>query len=126
MIGAANFNVWWSNIQANWTYTSSFRTFSVDKAVGHNNDSATHPSHFIVQNDKQHIIIIEGPANDASKSIIYSGPYLVGDGEEKTPVTISFVENLQTGKLDMVLHVEDQSYTFKNDGTKFVTPPQGV
>ena len=124
-IGAAYVNAWWTNTQNDWTYTAQFRTFSVNKAVGHNNDSAAHPSHFIVQNDNRHIIIIELPANDVSKSLIYSGPFLVGDGEERTPVTISFVENLQTGRLDMVLQVQDQTYVFTNNGTKFVPPAAG-
>ena len=121
-LGAAYINVWWMNTQNDWTYTQAFRTFSIDRAVGHNNDSATHPSHFIVQNDKRHIIIIELPADDFSKSIIYSAPTLIGEGQEKTPATISFVENAQTGRLDIVLHVEDQTYIFTNNGTKFVTP----
>jgi hypothetical protein len=124
-IGAAYLNVWWTNTQNDWTYTQAFRTFSLDKAVGHNGDSNARPSHYIVQNDNRHIIIIELPANDVSKALIYSGPFLVGDGEERTPVTISFVENLQTGRLDMVLHVQDQTYVFANNGTKFVPPPGG-
>ena len=121
-ISGAWVNKWWTDIQNDWTYTQTFRTFSVDKVVGHNNDSASHPSHFIVQNDKRHIIIIELPADDWSKSIIYSAPTLIGDGQEKTPATISFVADAQTGRLDLVLHVQDQNYLFVNNGTKFVTP----
>src|SRR5713101_8374230 len=121
-IGAAYLNTWWINTQNDWTYTQAFRTFSVNEAVGHNGDSEAHPSHFIVQNDNRHIIIIELPANDVSKALIYSAPTLIGDGQERTPATISFVENSQTGRLDMVLHVEDQTYLFPNNGVKFVTP----
>jgi hypothetical protein len=120
-ICAAYINVWWTNTQNDWTYTQTFRTFSLDRAVGHNNDSNAHPSHFIVQNDKRHIII-ELPADDWSRALIYSAPTLIGDGQEKTPATISFVENMQTGRLDLVLHVQDQTYIFTNNGTKFVTP----
>lgn len=113
---------WWQNTQNDWTYTAQFRTFSINQAVGHNNDSNTHPSHFIVQNDNRHIIIIELPANDVAKAIIYAAPTLIGDGQDKTPATISFVENSQTGRLDLVLHVQDQTYLFTNNGQKFVTP----
>ena len=113
---------WWTNTQNDWTYTAQFRTFSTDAVVGHNHDSSSNPSHFIVQNDKRHIIIIELPADDFSKSIIYSAPTLIGDGQEKTPATISFQANVQTGRLDMVLHVENQTYLFSNNGTKFVAP----
>ncbi len=121
-ISGAWVTTWWTDTQNDWTYTQAFRTFSINKAVGHNHDSAAHPSHFIVQNDNRHIIIIELPANDWSKAVIYSAPTLIGDGQEKTPATISFQANPQTGRLDMVLHVEDQTYIFTNNGTKFVTP----
>ena len=121
-ISGAWMNKWWTDTQNEWTYTAQFRTFSIDAVVGHNHDSSSHPSHFIVQNDKLHIIIIELPADDSSKSIIYSAPTLIGDGQEKTPVTISFQANPQTGRLDMVLHVENQTYLFPNNGTKFITP----
>jgi hypothetical protein len=121
-IGGAWINTWWTATQNDWTYTQAFRTFSIDMVVGHNHDSPSHPSHFIVQNDKRHIIIVELPADDWSKAIIYSAPTLIGDGQEKTPATISFQADPQTGRLDMVLHVEDQTYIFTNNGTKFVTP----
>jgi len=115
---------WWYTTQNDMTYTKAFRTFSVDYAVGHNNDSSANPSHFIVQNDKRHIIILELPADDASKTVIYTGPQLIGDGQERTPVTISFSLNAQTGRYDMVLHVQDQTYVFTNNGKKFVPPQQ--
>src|SRR5712692_24328 len=121
-VGAAWVSNWWTNTQNDWTYTQAFRTFSTDKAVGHNGDSDAHPSHFIVQNDNRHIVIIELPADDASKSLIYFGPMLIGDGQDRTPVTISFQLNLRTGRFDMVLHVQDQNYVFTNNGTKFVEP----
>src|SRR5215469_14944380 len=121
-ISGAWVNNRWTEPQNDWTYTQAFRTFSIDEVVGHNHDSASHPSHFIVQNDKRHILIIELPADDWSKAILYSAPTLIGDGQEKTPATISFQANVQTGRLDMVLHVEDQKYLFPNNGTKFVTP----
>src|SRR5713226_2125278 len=119
-VGASWVSNWWTNTQNDWTYTAQFRTFSVDKAVGHNGDSNAHPSHFIVQNDKRKILIIEFPADDTSKAIIYAAPTLIGDGQEKTPVTLSFQLNLQTNRLDMVLHVQDQTYIFPNKEEKFV------
>lgn len=69
-----------------------------------------------------HILIIELPADDWSKAIIYSAPMLIGDGQERTPATISFQADAQTGRLDMLLHVEDQTYLFTNNGQKLVTP----
>ena len=121
-IGAAYLNAWWINTQNDWTYTQAFRTFSTDRPVGHNGDSNARPSHFIVQNDNRRIIIIELPANDVSKAIIYSAPTLIGDGQDRTPATLSFQVDAQTGRLDLVLRVQDQTYLFTNNGTKFVTP----
>lgn len=121
-VAVAWVTAWWTNTSNDWTYTRAFRTFSVDQAVGHNGDSAAHPSHFIVQNDHRHIILIELPANDAAKALIYAGPVLLGDGQESLPVTISFHLNAHTGRLDLLLHIQDQSYVFLNTGTKFVAP----
>lgn len=121
-VGASWIGTWWTSTQNDWAYTQAFRTFSVDQAVGHNHDSAAHPSHFIVQNDHRRVLIIELPADDASKLIIYAGPLLLGDGQDRTPVTISFQVDAQSGRQDLVLHVQDQSYVFTNTGTKFVAP----
>jgi hypothetical protein len=112
----------WASTQDDWKYTSTFRTFSIDEVVGHNNDSADHPSHFIVQNDKRKIVIVEFPADDPAKVMVYYGPALLGDGQDRLPITISFQMNPHTNRLDMVLHVQDQQYLFANNGTKFVAP----
>lgn len=110
----------WQETLNDWTYTSTFRTISVDQAVGHGGDSIDHPSHFIVQNDKRKIVIIEFPADNPKNVIIYYGPVLLGDGQDRTPITISFETDSQTGRVDMVLHVEGQKFLFTNTGTKFV------
>src|SRR5258708_8249158 len=98
--------------------------FSEDYAVGKNNESSANPTHFSAKNNKGRIIIVDFPADDASKAFIYTGPQLIGDGQERTPVTISFSLNAQTGRYDMVLHVQDQTYVFTNNGKKFVPPQQ--
>lgn len=113
-------DTWWQKTQWDWTYTSSFRTYSVDAVVGHNHDSPAHPSHFIVQNDKRHIVIVEFPADDPAKVITYYGPVLLGDGQDNVPITISFQADAQTGRVDMLVHVQGQSYLFTNTGTKFI------
>lgn len=124
-IGVTDVSAWWTNTLNDQTYTQSFRTFSIDQVVGHNHDSEAHPSHFIVQNDKSHIVIIEFPADDVSKTIVYSASYLIGQGQDRVPVTISFQKNAQTGLVDMLLHVEDQTYVFTNNGQKFIPPAIG-
>jgi hypothetical protein len=123
-MGLAWLGAWWSSTQNDWTYTQAFRTFSVDQAVGHNHDSEAHPSHFIVQNDHGHVLIIELPAGDAHTPILYFGPLLLGDGQDKTPVTISFEQDGQSGRLDLVLHIQNQTYVFVNTGAKFLPPSE--
>src|ERR1051326_7184603 len=54
---------WWLNHQLDTTYGMP-RTYQVDAVVGHNNDSALNPSHFIFLNLQGHVEIIELPAGD--------------------------------------------------------------
>jgi hypothetical protein len=109
---------WWTGLQEDWTYTKDFRTFSIDQAVGHGGDSADHPSHFIVQNDKGKILIIELPADNAQKAVMIPGPTLIGADHE--PVTVSFKDTTGSGHVDLLLHFQSQTVVFLNTGEKFV------
>ncbi len=73
----------------------------------------------IIVNLKRHVIIIELPGGDLSKSRIYSGPTLFGDGQDLTPVTGKAVDVNGDGKLDLVLLLQDQRIVYINDGTQF-------
>lgn len=109
---------WWQMHQQDITYGRP-RTFQVDTVVGHN-DSATNPSHFIFLNLNRHVIIIEMPGGDSSKARIYNGPTLFGDGQDLTPVTAEFKDVNGDGKPDMVVHIQDQTLVYLNNGTQFV------
>ena len=113
---------WWQTQQNDWTYGRT-RTFQMDAVVGHS-DSETTPSHFIAMNLNRHIIVIEFPGGDATHAIAYIGPILVGDGQDLTPVTLSFQDVNGDGKVDMLVHIADQTIVFLNNGTKFVAPHQ--
>lgn len=119
-VGLNAFGSWWQIHSDDSTYGRP-RTFQIDAVVGHG-DSPSHLSHFIAINLKGHIIIIEIPGGDVSKSIIYTGPTLLGEGSDLTPVTLSFADANGDGKLDMLVHVADQTIVFLNNGTKFVPP----
>ncbi|HEU5376687.1 MAG TPA: hypothetical protein VFV38_14725 [Ktedonobacteraceae bacterium] len=119
-VGLGAFGSWWTNHQNDVTYGYP-RTFQVDSVVGHH-DSTNHPSHFIAVNLKGRITIIEIPGGDVSKSVIYTGPTLLGDGSDLTPVTLSFSHSNGNGKPNMLVHVADQTIVFLNNGTKFVPP----
>jgi len=111
------FGSWWQIHQDDVTYGRP-RTFQMDAVVGHG-DSAANPSHFIFLNLNRHVIIIELPGGDATRSRIYNGPTLFGDGQDLTPVTAEFRDVNGDGKLDMIVHIQDQTLIFINDGTQF-------
>ncbi len=95
------------------------RISQVDAAVGHNNDSEAHPSHFIALNLHGQVIIVELPAGDPTKSIDYMGPSLVAVGDEKIPITLTFADVNHDNKMDMIVHIQDKEIFFCNNGTKF-------
>ncbi len=113
---------WWTNHQNDATYGYP-RTYQCSAVVGHG-DSAANPSRFIAENLYGHIIIIEIPGGNVSKAIIYSGPTMVGPGQDLIPVTLSFADVNGDGRLDMLVHIEGQTLVFLNTGEKF-TPPAG-
>lgn len=108
---------WWQVTQDDWHYGRP-RTFQTDAVVGHN-DSAANPSHFIAINLNRHVEVIECPGGDCSHAVIYLGPTLYGDGEDLTPVTLSFQDENGDGKPDMVIHIQDQRIVFLNENGKF-------
>jgi len=119
-VGINAFGAWWQVHTDDGTYGRP-RTFQADAVVGHH-DSESHPSHFLALNLNRYVIVIEIPGGDVSKSVIYSGPVLLGNGQDLTPVTLSFSDVNGDGKPDMVLHILDQTIIFINNGTKFVPP----
>ena len=94
------------------------RTFQIDQVVGHN-DSTENPSHFEAINLNRHIIVIELPGGDSSKARIYNITTLFGNGQELTPVTISFKDVNNDGLLDMEIHIQDQTIVFINENGQF-------
>lgn len=108
---------WWTVTQDDWHYGRP-RTYQIDAVVGHS-DSAANPSHFIALNLNRHVVIIELPGGDAPKARIYSGPPLLGNGQELTPVTLSFKDVNGDGLPDMLVHVQDQTFVMINDHGQF-------
>ena len=109
--GLSAFGSWWHIHQDDSTYGRP-RTFQVDAVVGHN-DSPQHPSHFIAVNLNRRVLVIEFPGGDVSKTIIYTGPTLLGDGQDLTPVTLTFQDRNGDGRVDMVIHILDQTFVYR-------------
>ena len=108
---------WWTIHQDDATYGRP-RAFQIDAVVGHN-DSAENPSHFEAINLNRHIIVIELPGGDSSKARIYNITTLFGNGQELTPVTISFKDVNNDGLLDMEIHIQGQTIVFINENEQF-------
>ncbi len=122
-IGMSFLGSWWQTHQDDATYGRP-RISQVDTVVGHN-DSQSNPSHFIALNLNRHVVIIELPGGDSSKAKIYSVTTLYGDGQDLTPVTLSFKDVNGDGLLDMEIRIQDQTIALINENGGFRLPKQG-
>ncbi|GAB4117115.1 MAG: hypothetical protein Fur005_35070 [Roseiflexaceae bacterium] len=94
------------------------RTFHMDAAVGHG-DSEASPSHFIAMNLDRQVLVIQIPGGDTSQTRTITGPYLVGAGEDKTPVLLSFEDVNRDGTRDMIVNVKNEAIVFLNRDGQF-------
>jgi len=108
---------WWANYQLNSTYQYP-RIYQASEVVGHA-DSTDHPSNFIFENLHGQVLIIEFPGGDYAHARIYKGPMLFSDSADQIPVTAEFKDVNGDGKVDIVLHIQDQRIVFFNDGKQF-------
>jgi hypothetical protein len=108
---------WVQHTVDTWRYGDP-RTFQVDVVVGHQ-DGPSHKSHFIALNLDGHIEVIELPGGDASKSHIYLGPVLTGEGRAEVVVTLTFQDVNGDGRPDMIILFKDLQVVFLNTGTGF-------
>ena len=116
-LGLRTFTAWWQVHQDDATYGRP-RTYQVDVIVGHQ-DGVAHPSHFIFLNLQGHVMVVEFPGGDASHAIVYTGPTLFSENSDLTPITGEFKDVTGDGHPDMLVHIQDQTLVFINDGTKF-------
>jgi hypothetical protein len=106
---------WWQGVMDNIHYGNP-RTSQLDAVVGHN-DSATNQTHFIFLNLHGHVEIIEIPGGDTSRVRIFTGPTLVGAGQDLIPVTGEIRD--EDGRHDLIVHIQNQQIVYINDGTTF-------
>jgi hypothetical protein len=106
---------WWNGYQTDQKYGYP-RIWQTDAVVGHF-DSEQNPSHFIFENLRGHVLIIEISGGDPAHSHIYTGPTLLGDNAGTIPVTGEFIK--ENGRIDLVVHVETQRILYINDGAQF-------
>ena|SRR5450755_2973526 len=115
-------SVWWQHTD-DYLHYGMPRTFQMDAVVGHQ-DSAAHPSHFLVLNLDGHLSVIEMQGGDLSKMVVYAGPIIYGQGADLVAVTLSVAHD-QNGQPELVLHYQNNEVILYNgkDG-KFHLQPQ--
>ncbi len=106
---------WWDRHQMDATYGFP-RTYQMD-AVVYQGDAADHPSHYLFLNLSGTVTIIELPHGDSAHARIYKGPTLLTDNAELIPITGEFKE--VSGKMEMIVHIQDQRIIYVCDGTQF-------
>src|SRR5260221_14487904 len=71
------------------------------------------------------MLSIEVPGGDPSKAKIYPITTLFGDGKDLTPVTLTFKDVNGDGKLDMEIHIQDQTLVMINENGGIIPPKPG-
>jgi hypothetical protein len=101
------------------------RTFHMDAVVGHGDGEGT-PTHLIAMNLNRQVVIVEIPGGDPSKTRTLSGPYLVGAGEDKTPVLLQLEDLNRDGSKDLVVNVKNEAIIYLNKDGQFqpITPEE--
>jgi hypothetical protein len=121
-LGFTSLGQWWQGKQDDWTYGNP-RTFQTDAVVGHN-DSNSNPSHFIAENLKGKIIVVEYPGGDPSKGRSYVIT-TIPDNQGNPPVKVKFQGLTGDGRLDMIVEIGDPGSTVSiflfNNGQQFVS-----
>jgi hypothetical protein len=113
---------WWQHTD-DYLHYGMPRTFQMDAVVGHQ-DSAAHPSHFLALNLGGHLSVIEMQGGDLSKTVVYAGPIIYGQGADLVAVTLSVAHD-QNGQPELVLHYQNNEVILYDgkDG-KFHLQPQ--
>jgi hypothetical protein len=106
---------WIATNQVNATY--EYPRVSQADAVVYPGDTSEHPSHYLFLNLNGTVLIVELPHGDSAKARIYKGPTLFSDNANQIPVTGEF--RVVNGKIEMLVHIQDQVILYVNDGTEF-------
>lgn len=110
--------VQWTQVKLDDLQYGRPRTMQLDAYVGHNEAGGV-PSHFVAMNLNRRVTIIEMPGGDSAKINTILGPYLFGQGEDLTPVTLSSTDLNGDGLADLSVNVKNEQLLYINDGAAF-------
>lgn len=108
----------WGTSRINDLRYGATRTFHLEAVVGHGDGSGT-PTHFVAMNLNRQVVIIEIPGGDASKTRTFTGPYLFGADEDKTPVLLRLDDLNRDGSQDLIVSVKNEEIVYLNRGDAF-------
>jgi hypothetical protein len=110
--------VQWTQVKLDDLQYGRPRTMQLDAYVGHNEADGV-PSHFVAMNLNRRVTIIEMPGGDSAKISTILGPYLFGQGEDLTPITMSSTDLNGDELADLSVNVKNEQLLYINDGTTF-------
>jgi hypothetical protein len=108
----------WTQVKLNDLQYGRPRTMQMDAYVGHSEAEGV-PSHFVAMNLNRRVTILEMPGGDSSKVNTIVGPYLFGQGEDLTPVTLNSTDLNTDGRADLIVSVKNEQLLYLNDGATF-------
>lgn len=108
----------WTQVKMNDLQYGRPRTMQMDAYVGHSEADGV-PSHFVAMNLNRRVTILEMPGGDSTKVNTIVGPYLFGQGEDLTPVTMASIDLNSDGMSDLLVSVKNEQLLYLNDGASF-------
>ena len=94
------------------------RTTQVDAYVGQ--ETGKTPSHFIAENLRGRVLIIEYPNGDVQHARIIVGPQIAGSDADQVPVLLSFVDRNGNHHKDMLVQFGSTEIWYANEHGTFV------
>lgn len=118
LYAAVSAAVQWTQVKLDDLQYGRPRTMQLDAYVGHNEADGV-PSHFVAMNLNRRVTIIEMSGGDSAKINTILGPYLFGQGEDLTPITMSSTDLNGDGLADLSVNVKNEQLLYLNDGSTF-------
>jgi hypothetical protein len=108
---------WGTDIYNNLHYGMP-RTTQVDVYVGQ--ETGKTPSHFIAENLRGRVIIIEFPGGNVQQARVIVGPQIAGPHADQVPVLLSFVDRNGNHQPDMLVQFGSMEIWYANEHGTFV------
>jgi hypothetical protein len=102
-----------------WRYGRP-RTYKLSALVGHENGNGL-PTQFVAMNLNRRVVIFEFPGGEATEARTIVGPYLFGQGEDLTPVTLELQDLTGDQLPELLVNVKNEVLVYLNEPAGFRT-----